>query len=257
MHPLPKLMLLLALPAALSIPARAALPTDPTNDDMLAAAGFLDGHPDLRHRNLGLQAWERQDYATALAQFKQAAWYGDKPSQAVIGEMYWDGTGVPQDRVLGLIWMDLAAERRYDFFSKKRDYYWSQLGEDERRQALARGRAVQAEYEDAATAPRLAQALRRERNRMTGSRVGSQTSAMQVYVPGYGTIDGTQFYAPQFWDPAQYRQWQDQYWLHLRPGQVHIGDVEKVPPPPDGPPRPAPAPDTPPAARKQPATQER
>lgn len=139
--PLPR-ALLLPLVLALALPsiAQQRAAPDPIGQEALVAAGFLDGHPDLRHRNEGLQAWEAQDYPRALERFRRAAWYGDKPSQAVVGEMYWDGTGVPQDRVLGLIWMDLAAERGYRFFSQKRDYYWSQLSEDERRQALARGR---------------------------------------------------------------------------------------------------------------------
>lgn len=241
--PLPR-ALLLPLVLALALPsiAQQRAAPDPIGQEALVAAGFLDGHPDLRHRNEGLQAWEAQDYPRALERFRRAAWYGDKPSQAVVGEMYWDGTGVPQDRVLGLIWMDLAAERGYRFFSQKRDYYWSQLSEDERRQALARGRAVQAEYGDAAAEPRLAQVLRRERNRLTGSRLGSQTSAMEIVIPGYGSIDGTQFYAARFWDPAQYRQWQDQYWTDLRPGRVSVGEAEKVP---DA----APAPPKPPASR--------
>ena len=213
-------------------PGKPVAAANPVTDDVLVAGGFLDGHPDLRYRNDGLNAYGNKEFAKALALFKRAAWYGDKPSQAVVGEMYWDGVGVEQDRVLGLIWMDLAAERGYDFFSKKRDYYWNLLSEQERRQALALAPSVHGEYADQAAEPRLAAALRRERSKMTGSRVGSLTSAVQIIVPGYGSIDATRFYDPQFWDPKQYREWQDTYWTDLKVGTVTVGAPTTADPPP-------------------------
>ena len=232
----PALPLILFALLSQSVTAHAQQPTgnpvaaaNPTTDDVLVAGGFLDGHPDLRYRNDGLNSYANKEFAKAFEQFKRAAYYADKPSQAVVGEMYWDGVGVPQDRVLGLIWMDLAAERGYDYFSKKRDYFWNSLSEQDRTRALALARAVHGEYADEAAEPRLAAALRRERSKMTGSRVGSLASPVQIIVPGYGSIDSTRFYDPQFWDPKQYRAWQDTYWTDLKVGQVTVGDIEKVP----------------------------
>ena len=228
--PLVLLALLLPLPTARAQQASGnrAVVADPTTQDVMVAGGVLDGHPDLRFRNDGLNAYGNKEYAKAFEQFKRAAWYGDKPSQAVVGEMYWDGVGVPQDRILGLIWMDLAAERGYDYFSKKRDYYWNALSEQDRTLALGMARSVHREYADEAAEPRLAAALRRERSKMTGSRVGSLTSSVQIIVPGYGSIDATRFYDPQFWDPKQYRAWQDTYWTDLKVGQVMVGAPEKA-----------------------------
>lgn len=236
---IPFVLLALLLPSATAgaqqPPGNRAVVADPTTEDVMVAGGFLDGHPDLRYRNDGLNAYGNKEFAKALELFKRAAWYGDKPSQAVVGEMYWDGVGVTQDRVLGLIWMDLAAERGYDFFSKKRDYYWNALSAQDRTLALGMARSVHAEYADQAAEPRLAAALRRERSKMTGSRVGSLTSAVQIIVPGYGSIDATRFYDPQFWDPKQYRAWQDTYWTDLKVGRVTVGTPvrEDVPPPAD------------------------
>lgn len=221
------LALLAAEPAMAQQPSQPAA-ADPIADDVLMAAGFLDGHPDLRHRNNGLEAYSRRAFTEAIEEFKRAAWYADKPSQAVVGEMYWDGMGVAQDRALGLVWMDLAAERGYDFFSRKRDYYWNTLSEAERKRALAAAREIHREYADEAAEPRLTAALRRARSKMTGSRVGSMSSAVQIIVPGYGSIDATRFYDPQFWDPKQYREWQDTYWVDLKVGQVTVGDLEQV-----------------------------
>ena len=48
------------------------------------------------------------------------------------GEMLWAGSGAARDRVMAMAWMDLAAERGYDSFTKKRDWYWQQLSEAER-----------------------------------------------------------------------------------------------------------------------------
>ena len=211
---------------------RSLAAADPTANDVLMAGGFLDGHPDLRFRNDALHSYSDKQFAKAFEQFKRAAFYADKPSQAVVAEMYWDGVGVEQDRVRGLIWMDLAAERGYDFFSKKRDFYWNSLSEEDRTRALALARSVHSEYADDVAEPRLAAALRRERSKMTGSRLGSQTSAVQIIVPGYGSIDATRFYDPQFWDPKQYRAWQDTYWTDLKVGQVTVGEIATVP---DGP----------------------
>ena len=229
---LPLILLVLLFP---TIAASAQQPSgkpvataDPTTDDVLVAGGFLEGHPDLRFRNDGLNSYANKEFTKAFEQFKRAAYYADKPSQAVVGEMYWDGIGVAQDRVLGLIWMDLAAERGYDFFSKKRDYYWNSLSEQDRTRALAQARSVHREYADEAAEPRLAAALRRERSKMTGSRVGSLATSVQIIVPGYGSIDSTRFYDPQFWDPKQYRAWQDTYWTDLKVGRVTVGDAEKV-----------------------------
>lgn len=228
--------------------SRATVPVDPIVDDALIAGGFLDAHPDLRFRQTGLQAYEEKAFAKALEDFKRAAWYGDKPSQAVVAEMYWGGVGVPVDRVLGMVWMDLAAERGYRFFSQKRDYYWNQLDDGQRKAAIRLAHSVFADYGDEATTPRIAAVLRRERAKMTGSRVGSLSSAVQIVIPGHGTIDATRFYDPQFWDPSQYRAWQDDYWLDLKVGTVSVGTPETLKQseaPIPAPPSPNPKPDRP------------
>lgn len=231
--PRPRFSILL-LPLALALSGgtlaqgRPAVAADPIVDDALIAGGFLDAHPDLRYRQSGLQAYEEKAFGKAMEDFKRAAWYGDKPSQAVVAEMYWGGVGVPVDRVLGMVWMDLAAERCYRFFSQKRDYYWNQLSDDERKSSIRLARSVFADYGDDATTPRIAAVLRRERAKMSGSRVGSLSSAVQVVIPGYGTVDGTRFYDPQFWDPKQYRAWQDDYWLDLKVGTVSVGTPESL-----------------------------
>jgi len=194
----------------------------------MLASGFLDGHPDLLFRSQGLSAYGEREFGKATERFRKAAYYGDKASQAIIGEMLWSGVGVEQDRVMALVWMDLAAERGYPRFVNTRNGYWNALSPAERQRARDSADNLYAEFGDDATEPRLAKELRRGRSKMTGSRVGSLSSNMQIVVPGHGTIDGTKFYDPKYWDPKQYRAWHDDFWVNLREGRVIVGDAEKL-----------------------------
>ena len=221
--------LLACAPVMAQSQARAKpLPKDPTADPVLIAAGFLNGHPDLRFRLAGLEQYGRKNHARAFPLFQRAGWYSDKPSQAIVGEMLWIGLGVPKDRALGAIWMELAAERGYVSFVDKRDQYLAALTPAEQARVRQQRNAIRAEYADAVAERRLERVLRRERAKMTGSRVGSLASPVQILVPGHGSIDATRFYDPQFWEPAQYRQWHDAYWQELKIGQVSVGDVQTV-----------------------------
>lgn len=204
------------------------IPPDPLSDPLLMAAGFLDSHPDLRYRSLAMDEYIKQNYAEAMRLFKLAGYYSDKPSQAIVGEMLWIGQGAEQDRAHAYIWMELAAERDYRFFSEKRDMYWSQLSAAERELVLEKAPAIRNEYADATAEKRLATILRRERAQMTGSRVGSQANPVTIVVPGVGTIEGSRYYAPRYWDPKEYRAWNDSFWKDVRIGRVDVGDVQQI-----------------------------
>lgn len=205
---------------------------DPAKDPMLLSGGFLSGHPDLRYRMHGQAEIEKGRLDDAFSFFRRAAWYGDKASQGMVAEMLWNGQGTARDRALAYAWMDLAAERGYYGFALLRERYWDALTEEERARALELGTEVYAQYGDAAAEPRLATALRRARRSGTGSRTGF-TGNVKINVPGPGgehiTIDGAKFYDDRYWDPKQYRAWQDEVWTHpARVGKVSVGDVEQV-----------------------------
>ena len=206
-------------------------------DPAVLTEGFLAAHPDLRWRAEGVRSYERKDYASALTELKRAAYYGDKPAQAIIAEMYWGGIGVPTDRALAYAWMDVAAERLYHDFLVRREGYWRALDEAQRRDALERGQAVLAEYGDDVAKPRLEQILRREKRRATGSRVGYVGNLTIVPftgpLAGTGmTLSGDQYFAPKYWQPEKYWELQDAIWKAPLKGRVRVGDVENVPPPP-------------------------
>ena len=202
-------------------------------DPAVLTEGFLAAHPDLRWRVEGVRSYERKDYASALTELKRAAYYGDKPAQAIIAEMYWSGTGVAQDRALAYAWMDVAAERLYHDFLVRREGYWRALDGAQRQDAIARGQAVMAEYGDDVAKSRLEKVLRREMRRVTGSRVGFVGNL--TIVPQTGpwagtgmTLRGDEYYAPKYWQPEKYWQLQDELWKAPLKGRVRVGEPETL-----------------------------
>ncbi|RZA37232.1 MAG: sel1 repeat family protein [Lysobacteraceae bacterium] len=228
-----RMILLALLPFSLAIAAekKAAPAPDPTEDPLLVSSGFLSWHPDLRFRLWGLEARGKKKFEDALQLFQRAAFYGDKPSQGMVAEMYWNGEGTAKDPALAYAWMDLAAERGYVGFLGLRERYWNALDATQRARAISEGQALYARYGDAATTPRIAAQLRRGRSKTTGSRTGSAGN-LQIYVPGPGglgeSIDGSKFYDERYWDPAQYRQWHDSIWSTPKVGRVEVGEIQQV-----------------------------
>jgi hypothetical protein len=205
-------------------------PPDPTQDRLMVTAGFLNGHPDLRFRLLALEKYKAGSRADAMRFFQYASQYADKPSQAMVAEMLWNGDGTPKDRALAYAWMDLAAERGYAGFLELRERYWQQLNGDERERALQEGEAIYARYGDTAAKPRIAAVLRRERRSTTGSRTGF-TGSLRILVPGAAgpqEIDGSKFYDDRYWDPALYQAWHDSVWKKPRIASVNVGGIEQI-----------------------------
>jgi TPR repeat protein len=62
----------------------------------------------------GLDAVDRGDFATALREFRPLAEQGDALAQTLMGTMYNEGRGVPQDHKTAVKWWRLAAEQGYD-----------------------------------------------------------------------------------------------------------------------------------------------
>lgn len=225
--------------------ARAARPF--SVDRELIWAGFLNSHLDLKHRTLGVGAYNRAEYPQALHHFMRASRYADKVSQAAVAEMYWHGLGVPADRSLAYAWMDLAAERGYPDLLARRELIWASLDEAERERAISEGEAVYAEFGDADALPRMASMLRRHRMRATGSRTGygantrivipigtggdSVGAGVQTEDQGMVRLDGSHYYAREFWEPGRYVQWHARHWQAQRDGagEVNVGRLQQVP----------------------------
>lgn len=188
--------------------------------------GFLSFHPDVKYRKLGLHALEQGDMERAVSNFRQASRFADKPSQAMLAEMYWDGDGVAQDRARAYAWMDLAAERGYTLFVAKRERYWAALDPGEREQALRIGQALYAEDADSEAMPRMTRKLQTLRHHMTGSRVG-MVGPMRIHLftdVGSTWVDGSSYYRKNFWEPERYFEWTDSIWQPMPRGNVRVGD---------------------------------
>ena len=220
------------------------------DEELLAGqnfAGFVNSHPDLSNYRQGLDAYRGGDMVKAYRYFRAAAGYSDKPSQAIIAEMYWQGHGVERNRPLAYAWSDLAAERGNHRLLAQREQYWSALDEAERKQAIELGELIYAEFGDEVTQPRLEKALRWSKRRSMGGKTGFVGNT-QIIAPIPGLIDvsdggtgsmvatitvpASAFYDPKYWDPKKYYAWRERLWeleiRELQSGQVEVGEVEKV-----------------------------
>ncbi len=61
----------------------------------------------------GTEAFNRGDYASALKEWRPLAEQGDANAHYLLGTMYADGKGVPQDSAEAMKWYRLAAEQGY------------------------------------------------------------------------------------------------------------------------------------------------
>lgn len=225
----PIALALLLLAAAKAVPAADKI--DPVPPIGARSETFLRAHQDMKWRRSGLAEFDKADYDDALSQLLKAAEYGDKPSQALIAEMYWNGTGVGQDRARAYAWMDLAAERRYQQFVVKREYYWQNLSAAQQQDALSIGQDLYAHYGDTAALPRMDKQLTKVYRERTGSRFGS-VGNMKVLARmdngEFAQFRGDRFYRAQYWEPALYHQWKDAFWENPYGGAVDIGEIRKA-----------------------------
>src|SRR5262249_19945598 len=58
-------------------------------------------------------AYERKDFATAIALWRPLAEGGNPEAQTLLGAMYWSGEGVPRDHTQAAKWYLSAAEKGY------------------------------------------------------------------------------------------------------------------------------------------------
>lgn len=226
-----RLFVLVALIAVSGTAAASSSSAAVTEDDVLVTTSenFLSAHPDLRWRNRGESAYQKGDYPQARELFRSAARYADKPSQAMLATMLWEGKGGTADRALAYAWMDLAAERGYPGFIATRERYWQALSADERKRALDVGTAIYAEFGDDVAKRRLEVELRRARLSVTGSALGHVGNLpIRLRLPNGSMsppIPSTRYYDPRYWEPEQYWQWQDRKWKDPAKVQVEVGPL--------------------------------
>ncbi|MBS0457646.1 MAG: sel1 repeat family protein [Proteobacteria bacterium] len=207
-------------------------PTAPTHPAPVGSGDFLLYHPDLSGRQDGMQAYADGDYGYAVSAFTRGARYADKPSQAMLASMYWDGRGVSVDHATAYAWADLAAERGYPWLLANRERYWQSLSADEQKRAIAIGQGLYAEYGDAVAQPRLEIWLRRGLTQATGSHTGFVGTMEILQGNGFGFsstgADGNGYYAARFWKPSAYWGAQALQWNPHPTGKVEVGTLQHV-----------------------------
>lgn len=238
------LLLALAPLAAAATSSGAAAPTDsaaPTPEQQAVAETdriglrefeirrrFAATHPNELHRLYGAEAAGKGQWHDAAIHFRRAARYADKYSQHRLSLIYWHGLGQPADHALAYAWADLAAERGYPQFLALREKMWLELDPDQRERALREGRALYAEFGDAAAKPRFERAVARARGQITGSRAGASTDRVQVSASltggsifdGSDSVDLTPMYADWRLDSRRYWAVEDAVWQN---GSVEVG----------------------------------
>lgn len=190
---------------------------------------FVGAHPDLYWQRQGIRDYERGRYGEAMSDFRRAARFADKPSQAMIAQMIWNGDGVKADRVMAYVWADLAAERGYPDFIATREKFWHELSPDEQRAAVDAGQAIFEEYGDDVAKRRQESELRRARIAVTGSRtghVGTLVVRQHLFDGRWESVDGALYYADKYWKPEPYWQWRDRVWSEPPKGTVEVGPIQ-------------------------------
>jgi uncharacterized protein len=194
---------------------------------------FLESHPDLKYRTLAFQSYKKADYKQAMEHFMRAAFYADKPSQAMVAEMHWKGEGTAIDKATAYAWIDLAAERQFVNLLAVRERYWKGMSAEEQARAVEIGQGVYAKYGDEVAKKRLESKLRAARMRTTGSRTGA-VGALTIEIAGPDgesvPVDGSQFYNEQYWRSDKYWAWQDKTWETMSRGKVNTSDLKPVEP---------------------------
>lgn len=260
-HCLPLFLVLIGSPLlAGATPAAtddtAAAPMSILIDPDMLMAGFANNHPDLFYRRNALEDLANGRHTRGVRRLTRAAYYGDKPAQALMAEILWNGShDQKMDRPTAYAWMDLAAERGYPELLVQREAYWKALNSTERQQALAVGEQIYARYGDDTAQPRLARRLRQELRSVTGSRTGfaGNTTILALQPNGSSirraaasgqfegdniapavAIPGSKYYAQTWWRPELYFKTQDLTWYEgvtqRYVGSTSVGDITPVEP---------------------------
>ena len=238
--------------AGSSVPVMAQQTDESLLIALLNNSQIIAAHPDLSYRDLGVRAYKAGDKQRAVGLLLKAASYADKPAQAMLATMYWNGDGITKNRPRGYAWMDLAADRGYQDLLIQREKYWAQLSAPERHRAVSEGRQIYAKYNDKAGLGKLDQVLRRTADQATGSRTGFGGNNLTVRLrgaaagpalqPQQGTgptvlggtpVRGTDYYSPMLWSAAPYAKMKDRVWEYARheTGTVEVGPLQSLPVP--------------------------
>jgi hypothetical protein len=189
-------------------------------------APLLEHVPGWQSYQQGIRDYNEGRLFSARHYFLVAARYGDKVAQYNLGVMYFNGEGVPADRVRGWAWFDLAAERGYPQMVETALDAWDLLDATQRERATAYRDELGAELGDAVVVPRVAAMMERVRRNATGSRTGFVSGTLQIYDRNGNRRSGDEFYAAERWDYQEIVRIETEVFEQLARGRVTMGEFE-------------------------------
>ena len=125
----------------------------------------------------------KKSYVTALRMYELAGFWANKIAQYNAGLMYYNGIGIPVDRVRGVAWLGIAAEAQDDLAVRALQVAYASLDESEKRQAGELFKQLDEKYGDAASLPRAVRRYEMEARGATGSHLG-YVGNLTVYETG-------------------------------------------------------------------------
>ena len=143
---------------------------------------------------------KKGDYRAALQMFELAGFWANKIAQYNAGIMYYNGIGVPVDRVRGVAWLGIAAEAHDDLADRALSVAYASLNDAEKRSADALWRQLAQKYGDAVSVRRALDNYAMETRAITGSHVGFVDDVRAYETgPGAATLGeaGSTYYARQ------------------------------------------------------------
>lgn len=187
--------------------------------------GSHDNAPGTVLHDAGNRAYEDGMHREALQMFLASARWADKLSQFNLGVMHYKGEGTDADPATAWAWFELSAERGYPQMVETADSLWADLDDAQR----ARAESIHAEllpvYGDAIAVDRTARYMKREKRKMTGSRVGF-VGNMTVYTRDGLHQDGESFYSAERWDYRRLIELEARVFDELARGRVEVGEID-------------------------------
>ncbi len=114
----------------------------------------------------------KSDFKGALAMFERASYWADKRAQYNAAMMYYEGIGVPADRIRGVAWLGIAAENHDDLSDHSLRSAYASLSDAEKAQAEVVFSELNEKYGDSVALPRALRQVTSEARNVVGSHVG-------------------------------------------------------------------------------------
>jgi hypothetical protein len=158
-----------------------------------------DARPGTYYFLLGANAFQKKDYAFAIQMYQVSASWAYKPAEYNLGVMYARGQGVPMDVPRAMAWIALAAERNEPRYVDAREAIYATMSKEQFEQANVIWRELKPTYADEVALRRARTRWAEVRANMTGSRVGSLASNLQIGMRGPSSENPS---APKLLGPA-------------------------------------------------------